>query len=201
MFRDMVRQFAEEQIAPLAHDMDRDGRPGPRGPRGDALRAGPHGHRDPGGARRRGRVVLHVGPGGGGAVPGRSRGGGAGGRAEHAGRHLHHAVRQRRPASRYLPAWPRHGGRLRPVGGGLRLRRLRPPDPGPPGRRRLDPGRDQALDHQRRRGGALHRVRQRQPGAGLQGDHRVPGGAGHGPASWWGRRRTSWGSGRRPRWS
>ena len=39
--------------------------------------------------------------------------------------------------------------------------------------RSLHPERPQALDHQRQRGGNLHRLRQRQPGSGLSRHHRL----------------------------
>ena len=60
--------------------------------------------------------------------------------------------------------------------------------------RRLGAHRPEVLDHQRRRGRALHRLRQHRLRQGLQGDHRVPGRARASPGSRSARRRTSWAS-------
>ena len=77
---------------------------------------------------------------------------------------------------RYLPRLASSvGRRLCPVGGWLRQRRLRDGVAGDAARlrRRLGPERAQALDHQRARGGSLHRLRQcRDPPPGTTASRR-----------------------------
>ena len=63
--------------------------------------------------------------------------------------------------------------RLRALGAGQRQRRLRPRNQRRAQGRRLGADRPEVLDHQRRRGGVLHRLRQHRLLQGLQGDHRV----------------------------
>ena len=94
--------------------------------------------------------------------------------------------------ARYFPKLATQvGGRLRALRGGLGLGRLRAGLPRHRPRRPLRADRPQALDHQRRRGRALHRPRHRRSRQGLQGHHRLPGRAHASPASRWARRRTS----------
>ena len=101
--------------------------------------------------------------------------------------------------ARYFPKLAAElGGRLRALRGGLGLGRLRPGLPGHRPRRPLRAHRPQALDHQRRRGRAVHRPGHRGSRQGLQGHHRLPGRAELRRASRSARRRTSSASAPRP---
>ena len=101
--------------------------------------------------------------------------------------------------ARYFPKLAsKLGGRLRALGGGLGLRRLRARLPRRRQGRPLRADRAQALDHERGRGRAVHRDGQPRPRQGLQGHHQLPGGALASPASRSARRRTSSASAPRP---
>ena len=176
LVRDSVYEFADREIRPLVREMDEQAKMPPRAHR-QAVRARPHGHRDPRSARRRRRQLLPCRPGGRGAVAGRPLGRRAGRRAEHAGHQRAAALGQRRDEAA-LPAAARGVGRrrLRAVRGRLGQRRVRAGDA-----RRSSDGdgdwvahRPQALDHQRARGRPLHRLRHRRPRRRLQRHHRVP---------------------------
>ena len=150
----------------------------PAGPHRRVLRARDHGDRDPREARRRRRHLLHVGARRRGARPRRRLGGRARRRPEHPGQQRDPALGDRGAAGPLLPeARVEVGRRLRPLRGGLGLRRLRPRLPRRGQGRPLRAHGTQALDHQRRRGRALHRPGQRGSGQGLQGHHRLPRGA------------------------
>ena len=76
---------------------------------------------------------------------------------------------------RFLPqARRRRRRRLRAIGSRLGQRRVRADDARPRGRRRLRAQRTEALDHQRQRGGRVHRVRHAGPVGRLPRHHRVP---------------------------
>ena len=111
----------------------------------------------------------------------RSLGRNPGRRAEHPGGQRAQAVGKRRAEGPLLPsASHQPGGCVRPVRGRERIRRLRPRLPGYPGRRRLAHHGPETLDHERERGGHLHRLRYRRPRGRLQRHHRLHGGSGHG---------------------
>ena len=108
MFRDQVRQFAEEEVRPLVAQMDKEAQI-PRDARStSASTSGIMGIEIPEKHGGRRRHLLHVRAGGGGAGPRGRLGGGAGGRAEHARQQraaaLGHARSRRRATSR---SWPR----------------------------------------------------------------------------------------------
>ena len=161
MFRDAVRDFAESEVAPEGSADG--GRPGDR-PGSDfhALRAGRDGHRDPRALRRPRRSSLFT------AVL----------VVEELSRIdpsvavlvdvqntlVNNAILTRwgtsGQQSRYLPrSGFGYGRRLRPVGGGQRLGCLRAGVACGPRWRRLGSERAQDVDHQRRRGRALHHLR------------------------------------------
>ncbi len=167
--------FAEEKVRPL---VAQDGRGVEDPARADRrlLRARHHGRRDPGAVRRRRRDVLHVGPRGRGAGARRPLGGRAGGRPEHARQQRDPALGDRGPegdaTSRSWPSKWVGAYALSEAGSGsdafaLACRAERQGRP-------LRADRPQALDHERRRGRAVHRDGERRPPEGLQGDHELP---------------------------
>ena len=154
LFRDSVLEFADA-ADPAARP--RDGRARQDAPRAArrALRPGRHGHRNPGGVRRRRRAAS--------STPcWRSK------RCRRSTRRSACSSTSRTPSSinallrwgsddlkrRYLPRSPANDGRrLRAVGGRLGQRRLRDGRPRDRARRRrLSLTRPQAVDHQRQRG-------------------------------------------------
>ena len=161
MFRDAVREFAETEVRAACPG---DGRGGavPARPDPQVLRARADGHRGAGAVRRRRRRDLHVGAGHRGAGPGGRVGRHLRGRPQHPGEQRLAPLGQRRAAAPLLPpAHHRPARRLRAVGARQRERRVRARDPGRARRRRLGAHRPEVLDHQRRRGGRVHRLRQR----------------------------------------
>ena len=160
---------------------------------------GPHGHRGAGGVRRQRRHHLHGGPGHRGAGPGGRLGRDLRGRAQYPGQQRPSPVGQQRAEVRATsPASP--AGCSAPLPSPSRAAAAMPL-PWPPGpSARATTGSltgTEVLDHQRGRGRAVHRLRQRRPLQGLQGDHRLPGRARASPDSPSARRRTSWASGHR----
>ena len=130
MFRDNIRQFADEKVRPLVKEMDEKGVFDQR-PDSPVFPARPDGNRDSRAVRRRWRQVLRGHPGGRGNVAGGCVRRRRGGRAEHAGQQRPAALGHR-GAEEALPA--AHGGRylrrLRAQRGRFGLRRFRPADPG-----------------------------------------------------------------------
>ena len=173
-FREVVRDFAEEKIRPLVRKMDEESKI-PRELIDACFELGIMGIEIPeqyGGA---GADLLHVDPRRRGAGAGRPVGGGAGRRAEHAVQQRDPALGQRGPEGEVLPAAGLEvGGRLRAERGGLGLGRLRARLPGRGQGRPLRAHRPEALDHERGRGGAVHRDGEPRPLEGLQGDHELP---------------------------
>ena len=176
-FQSAVRDFALAEVEPRVAAMDRSGRM-----EGALVRKlfemGLMGIEIPEEVGGAGGELLHRRHRRGGALPRRSVGGHPGGRAEHARRQraapLGDAGAARGGAAE---AGRGHGGRLLALRGRERLGRLRAPLPCDAGRRLLGARRPEDVDHQRRRGRALHRLRHGGARSRLQGDHRVPRGA------------------------
>ncbi|POR39133.1 hypothetical protein TPAR_00669, partial [Tolypocladium paradoxum] len=150
------------------------------GRRRAALRAGPHGHRDPRGVWRRrhelhGRHHRHRGARARGPLgqrPGR--------RAQHALQHRHPQVRLAGPqAGLAAAAGHKHRRVLLPLRARLRLRRLRHGHQGHRDGRRVPHLGRQDVDHKLPRGRPLHRLRQPRPQQGLPRHHRLPRREGH----------------------
>ena len=199
-FRDAVAAFAEEEVRPRVQEMERAARIDPDA-RSRNVRSRAHGHRGAGAVRRRGRLAHDGDARGGGDQPRRCVGRDHGRRAEHA-RELSdlRATAPMRSARSYLPR-----SRRKTIGAyalseagsgsdafGLATRAEKQ-------RRRLVAHRTEALDHERRRGGDLRRVRERESGGRLQGNHGVHRRARHRRDSRSERRRTSSASARRAR--
>ena len=175
LFRDSVYEFADREIRPLVREMDEHARI-PPALIDKLFGLGVMAIEIPEVARRRGRDLLPLRPRGRSAVarrPGCRR---ARRRPQHAGHQRADAMGQRRdPATLSPAAGIPCDRRVRAVGSRLGQRRVRDDDPGGRARRRLGIDRPEALDHQRQRGGRLHRVCQRQSGGRLPRDHGVSG--------------------------
>ena len=129
MFRDNIRQFADEKVRPLVKEMDEKG-VFDQDLIHQFFQLGLMGIEIPGAVRRRRRQVLRSDPGGGGNVARRRLRRRRRRRAEHAGQQCIAALGQR-GAEETLPAahGRRHLRRLRAERSRFRIRRLRPADP------------------------------------------------------------------------
>ena len=173
-FRDVMRSFVDERIAPHAaalrpradlspeelRGLRRDGSAVTERPRGLRRRRGRHG--DPGDHGRRDRAGLRV-----------DVGDDADLQARHAARHELRVRGTQAP----VPAANRHRrdpGELLPLGGRRRVRRRGDALSRGSRRGRVRAQRLQVLDHQRRCVGHLHRVREDRPREAQPRDHVLP---------------------------
>ena len=173
LLRRSVREFAEQQIRPLVREMDEHAKI-PRSLIDQLFDLGVMGIEIPESLGGSGGRVLSIGAGRRGTVARRPVGRRARRRPEHPRHQRHRPLGQRRSEGTVSAGarLPQCRG-LCPVGSSLGQRCVRPAGAGPRGWRRVCARRPQAVDHQRQRGGRLHRLRHGQSRRGLPRHHGV----------------------------